>query len=692
MSDLLGGKTLIDTPADRQIIVVGQADFDAAKRQFSAVLPVVAVNGEGTDVTPLFGRSVVLIGAAALLHADTLYTVREGATIKAINAELDPWLETPQALEFAKQHAYIYAPSTVPAQENQSESSVIPFSDDSRPDAGTTHLEPPPHVTDGPPDAPLEYPDSGAFADPDAAYRPVTIEDEWPEPSDIFEQSHAEPFPNGILPDWLDDFVSDVAARQGTAAAYTAVGVVPALAAAADDSWRVQPKQKDHSWTVRPCLWSFVVGGSSSGKSPGIEAAFKALETLDMERRIEVVQKDKDYARAMKVYAEQEKDYLQKAKKDASVIFEVPEPQREPDKVLMFSDINIPAAGEFLKNHPRGMCVYVKELSSWVGNMDAYTKGSGERGYWLSSFDGGPQVVKRIGRGEIVVPNFSACVSGGITPAALRAALGKGQLNSDGLLQRALIGLGNGTQTAGEDRAPDVAANSAYTRVLGTLLDWDADLGRVLKFSPDATDAYIEYLGELRETIRMSDFADGHLSHLGKFAGMIPRLALTLYLADRAHAHKFPDYSAHIELSVMESAIAFFRWQESHIRAFWTEVISPSGTSMQAQKIALWIIGKGDEILRNADIQNCLGSTWDDASVADRLKIISTLTDAGFIQSIHNGRKFSGVLPVAHRINPRVFEKFSHMIGPERERRDAFKAFLKQKQIEAAARRGQTLQ
>ena len=692
MSDLLGGKTLIDTPADRQIIVVGQADFDAAKRQFSSVLPVVAVNGPDTDVSALFGRPVVLIGDAALAHADMLFSVRGDAIIKAIYDEIDPWAEAPAALAWAKEKADVYQPSTGAAQAVET-SGVIPFSPPSAPDAAPTLSEPPPHVLETPPDDPLAYPDSSAFIDHDAPHSArIAVEDEWPEPSDIFEQSHAEPFPNGILPDWLDDFVSDVAARQGTAAAYTAVGVVPALAAAADDSWRVQPKQKDHSWTVRPCLWSFVVGGSSSGKSPGIEAAFKALETLDMERRIEVVQKDKDFARAMKVYAEQEKDYLQKAKKDASVIFEVPEPQREPDKVLMFSDINIPAAGEFLKNHPRGMCVYVKELSSWVGNMDAYTKGSGERGYWLSSFDGGPQVVKRIGRGEIVVPNFSACVSGGITPAALRAALGKGQLNSDGLLQRALIGLGNGTQTAGEDRAPDVAASSAYTRVLGTLLDWDADLGRVLKFSPDATDAYLEYLGELRETIRMSDFADGHLSHLGKFAGMIPRLALTLYLADRAHTHKFPDYSAHIELSVMESAIAFFRWQESHIRAFWTEVISPSGVSMQAQKIALWIIGKGDEILRNADIQNSLGSTWDDASVADRLKIISTLTDAGFIQSIHNGRKFSGVLPVAHRINPRVFEKFAHMIGPERERREAFKAFLKQKQLEAAARRGQTLQ
>lgn len=693
MSYLLGTESLAD---GKQVIVVHADDFDAAKRQFGSVLPVVGCNGRGTDITPLFGRSVVLIGEAASLHASMLHSVRGDATIKVIPDELDPWAETPQALEWAKKNAFIYegdtapAQSTVPAQDSPQDASVIPFSDPVEPDAGTTLPEMPAHLLDGPPIDALHYPDSSAFTASDIDTAPVI---EWPEPRDIFQVDQPADMPKGLFLDWMEDFIFDTAERQGTAPGYTAIGMIVALAAASDDAWTVYPKQVERKWKVRPCLWGVAVGGSSSGKSAAIEAAFEHIEQIDKSRRIEVVQKNKEYERAMKVFAEQEKDYIQRAKKDSQVVFDVFEPKREPDKVLMFSDINVPAAGQFLADHPRGMLLLVKEWSSFIGNMDAYSKGSGERGYWLSSFDGGPQVVKRIGRGEVVVPNFSACIGGTITPAALRAVLGHGQLNSDGLLQRVLIAMG-GDKTDGEDREHDEAADRAYRQVLERLIDWDADPRQTLRFSPGAGECYNEYMKELRDTMRLVEMSEGCASHFGKIPGLVPRFALTMFLAESAFSNRFPSYSDYIPTGVMERTVEFFRWQEQQILYFWRNVIGGRTTGEAAeQKLALYILARGADVLTNRDIEAAIRQDWafpeltQTARIQARKKILENLNEAGWISSrIEGVRRFQGYSTV-HDVNPAVHAQFRQLAGDERERRAAIANLLAQKRAEAAARR-----
>lgn len=690
MSDLLGTESLTD---GKQVIVVNQRDYPIARRQFGSVLPVVGVNGPDTDVSPLFGRPVVLIGGDAGIHASMLYSVRGEAAIKVIVEELDDlgeWAETPDALKWAKELAFVYAgeQTTVPAQDSPQSSPVIPFSADIEPDAGTTPIpEMPAYIAESIPDDPLGYPDSSAFTRDEV---PSAIE--WPEPRDIFASDSAPSLPVGIFADWMENYVWDTAERQGTAPGYVALGVIVALAAACDDAWTVYPKQIERKWRVRPCLWGFAVGGSSSGKSAAIEAAFEHIEAIDRTRRIEVVQKNKDYEREMKVYAEKEKDYIQKAKKDSQLVFDVPEPKRQPDKVLMFSDINIPAAGEFLRDH-RKMLVLVKELSSWIGNMDAYSKGSGERGYWLSSYDGGPQVVKRIGRGEIVVPNFSACVAGALTPASLRAALGAGTLNSDGLLQRALIALGD-SQGDGIDREHDEAADRAYRQVLERLIDWDADITQTLRFSSGAGECYAEYMRELKETLRLTEMSEGCASHFGKIPGMVPRYALVTYLAECAYSNRFPNYSDSIPTGIMERAVQFFKWQETQILAFWRTVIGGKIQGEQAeQKLGLYILAHGSEVLTNRDIEGAIRADWSfpdlsqSARVNARKKILENMNEAGWLSSrLDGGRKYQGYA-TTHDVNPAVHARFARLANDERERRAAISTLLATKRAEAASRR-----
>jgi Protein of unknown function (DUF3987) len=76
------------------------------------------------------------------------------------------------------------------------------------------------------------------------------------------------------------------------------------------------------------------------------------------------------------------------------------------------------------------------ELAGWLGSMEKYGGGkaaNSDRAFWLETYNGGPQVVDRIGRGTSAVENLSASILGGIQPDKLAAIHG---LADDGLLQR----------------------------------------------------------------------------------------------------------------------------------------------------------------------------------------------------------------------------------------------------------------
>ena len=688
MSDLLGGKTLIDTPQDRQIIVVGQADFDAAKRQFSSVLPVVAVNGPDTDVSALFARPVVLIGAAALAHADMLFSVRGDAIIKAIYDEIDPWAEAPAALAWAKEKADVYQPSTASAQDSEV-SPVIPFSGASDTATDATLSEPPPHVLDGPPDAPLEYPDSGAFADPDAGYSArISVEDEWPEPSDIFSDPLPAELAPGMLPSFAEDMIFDVAMRQGTDPGMGANSFLVTMAACCDDKWKLQMGLQDDSWKVSPRLWGANIADSARGKSPAMGVYTGELSAMDVTRKAEVLRNKKRYEQAMRVYQAQEKQWIEKAKNDSQIVFDVQEPELEQDRCLVVNNLTMAYVSEFLRSHRKAFIV-ADELAAVIGGFDRFQNGSSERKEFLQLYEGGAYFVGRIARGEFMVKNWSACLLGNITPSVMRDQARHG-LESDGLLQRMIV-VNARQKKERKDVPPNNAAIEAYARSLRHLVEIDAPGDARFMLSESAYECLQEFVREVEQIQLYGQLSEAHSSHLGKLEGLAGRLMITLHLAGAAESGRFPDGT--IPLALCESVCSLLRhWLIPNIEFFWRSVLGGGRSGMQAQKIALWIIGKGAEIMRNADVQNVLGREWDDMSVIDRQRIIATLTDAGFIQSIYAGRKTGGILPTAHRINPRVFEKFAHLIAPERERREAIKAFLTQKQIEAAARRGQTLQ
>lgn len=694
MSALLGTESLAD---GKQVIVVHADDFAIAKKQFGTVLPVVGCNGEDTDITPLFGRRVILIGEAAARHAAMLYAVRGDADVKIVPQEIEPYLERdvydkddPKKVliegpfEWAKKNAFIYAPSTESARDS-SPSPVTPFSGGEDTDADSTLPEVPAYLLESLPDDALGYPDSSAFIGHSEPSSPaISVQDEWPEPSNIFSEVLPSEFAHGMLPSFAEDMIFDVSTRQGTDPGMGANSWLTVVSACCDDNFKLQMGIQDDSWRVSPRLWAANVADSARGKSPAMSAYTGELSASDMERKLDVIRNKKQHEQAMKVYAAQEKQWIEKAKNDSALVFDVAEPELAQDRCVVVNNFTLAYMWEFLRSHRKAFVVG-DELGSVIGGFDRFQNGSSERMEFLQLYEGGSYVTGRIGRGEFAVKNASICLLGNITPSVIREQ-SRGGLQADGLLQRMMLVCAREKRDR-IDQKPNKQAAAAFSKIVHKLIETDAPSDAPFSMSTGAFECLQEFVKDVQKMQDFGGYSEPHKSHLGKLEGMSGRIMVTLHLAQAIERGQYPDPV--IPTSLAENVCKLMReWLIPNIDHFWLSVLGQGKVGMPTQKIALWIIGKGGETMRNADIQNVLGKEWDEMEIAGRNKIITALNEHGFISSLHEGRRTAGVLPTRHQINPRVYEKFAHMIEPERNRRAAIKSFLNEKKQAAAARRG----
>lgn len=98
------------------------------------------------------------------------------------------------------------------------------------------------------------------------------------------------------------------------------------------------------------------------------------------------------------------------------------------------------------------------ELSEWLATFDRYRsggRGGADRGAYLRLYNGGRHTVDRVTRGSFTVPNWSACVLGGIQPEPIRRIAR--EADDDGLLQRFVYCVPI-LKEPGQDRRPNASA------------------------------------------------------------------------------------------------------------------------------------------------------------------------------------------------------------------------------------------
>jgi Protein of unknown function (DUF3987) len=177
-------------------------------------------------------------------------------------------------------------------------------------------------------------------------------------------------------------------------------------------------KQHDLSWRSPPGLWSLLLGDSGSGKTPILQQCWEPLQKI----QDELFEEHKPKLAAWKSADKESRG-------------------DEPRAVrLCGGDTTIEALQDILANQDRGIAQFRDEWAAFIGQLDSYTSGKGNalnRAFYLQSFDGGPYIVDRVGRGHVHIRNNHITLFGGIQPDRLRE-LGS-NLQSDGLLQRNVV-------------------------------------------------------------------------------------------------------------------------------------------------------------------------------------------------------------------------------------------------------------
>lgn len=482
----------------------------------------------------------------------------------------------------------------------------------------------------------------------------------WPEPLDISQSLyHGLPLPIEDCPDALQPLIADCAARTGVDSGAWLLGFLCAASGLAPDHLLLQPKQNDTDWTVRPCIWGFAIGNSSSGKSVALEYAMGFIKDMDNEAVTENTRKLKDWAHAMKGY---EQDCA------AAVKNKAPRPP-EPDS---------PALREYwmqrgttegltrLLEHSSKVTWYIDEGSALINSWDRYTakgSGAGDREFVLMLWNGGRGKNTLAGK-TVLLSNASAVICGGSTPQSMSAAAGK--LQKDGFLQRNLIAMVPRKQR-GLDQRPSADARLNYEGILRNLAEMPPG---TVTLDPAAARVYAEFQDALEAKAQTVADDEALLATLDKWPGIAARLMLLYFAIDQAAQGRYVggQIPAHIARQVCSLLLG---WQFTHQLAFWRETM---GTTQAAKDFAQTL---SRFILANPDLQTL--EFRDHVARPHNLKMnslkpwelresINLLIDAAWITPIP-GKVNTRGLPARYSVNPRLSAMFEREREQERENR-----------------------
>ena len=225
-----------------------------------------------------------------------------------------------------------------------------------------------------------------------------------------------------LQPKRLQDWVTCTAHSTGTTVDHAAVPLLGVSSALIGSARCVRAK----SFMQPATLWTFMIGHSGTGKTPGLDATRKPLAVLDKRREPHVaLLKRKHDERASHAEAAEKKwkDEVEKAVKSDSKSPPKPQDAEHPGQFiaprLYTTDITVERMAVLLQARPQGMLLLTDELAGWLHNMRRYSGGDNSQ-FWLMAWDGNFYSVERMGRPSFKLKHLLVGVVGGLQPDKLR--------------------------------------------------------------------------------------------------------------------------------------------------------------------------------------------------------------------------------------------------------------------------------
>lgn len=505
---------------------------------------------------------------------------------------------------------------------------------------------------------------------PEIEEPPTPSDQQWHEPVDLFRALHIPDLNRDWLPPVIADYAFDQADIVGTDPALIALSAIVACAGAAHDGIKLQPARFNVGWQESARLWGAIVGDPSIKKSPAVSRAVSRLKKLDIDLADKESKLKARHAMDLKIHEKAEKEYADRVAKGEDAVFpDKPEPPII--ERLIVEDTTVEKLSEILATNPRGILCIADELSGWFGAMDAYKQGAGgkDRANWLEIYNGGPRRVDRIGRGSYLVPNWSACMLGGIQPDTMRKVAAN--MPADGLLQRFMLVVGRSGR-AGSDRMPDLQAQECYRATVDHIFSLQPH-DEPHKLSDAAKAYHDEIVAFAYKMIDLGCLPAGLMSHLGKWEGLAPRLMLTFHIIEAASVGQYPaalvsgETAARVRGFMMDF---LFR----HALVFYSDILGDNGYTDAVRWIGGYVLAKGKDSIENRELIQNYG-WWKAAKEWERGIVIQRLIDYSWLAPKNAAKDRFKAVPAQMVVNPQVFDLFRDQAEREKVRRaEAVKA------------------
>jgi hypothetical protein len=495
------------------------------------------------------------------------------------------------------------------------------------------------------------------------------------EPNAIFVD-HLKPadLPAGVLPDLVERFARDRARRLGVDAGAPAAALVTALGSLLPAGNRLQMRQLDTEWTVKPILWTAIIGPPGSNKSATINAAMGPVQKLQgaWRKSFAADQHKRKIDETRRATAEKAK----KAKpENTDQVFEGEAEAAKPRfRQKIYNDATTEALAVALCENPEGLLYHADELAGWLAGMDAYrAKGGKDRAFWLQAKEGGDFTVNRKLSERICVENCAISVLGGIQPDKIRAL--KLGMSDDGLLQRftpiIIHRSGNGA-----DIAPDTATGERLANAASAIAD--AANGTLFCFSPEA-DAELHAVEAFKaKEIARPDASPTLRQWLDKMPNEFGRLSLVFHFIDHygaagAGGGTIPAIIGHDTAALARRYLTEFVY--SHALTFYLKDLGASTMDEHALWIAGFVLARGLPAISSRDIYRVYPAL---KSPEKRSLIVATMR----VLEMHDWVKPAGLdrHGVENRwtVNPAVHDgRFAEIAATERSRRDGVQERIK---------------
>lgn len=405
----------------------------------------------------------------------------------------------------------------------------------------------------------------------DAAKYPVLLDaalDDIESPRELTPLPDLPPVPpmgEHLIPEPLREWIKGISKNRSCPIEYPAATAITALGAAIGTKVAVVPKARDR-WFQFPNLYTLIIGNSGSTKTPSIKDGISFLEEIELDeandfelRKAEI--KAAAMARDAEIDAIKQRikqHYQGKHKSDSAIIdieadkrriaeLEAAESEDQPRRIV--KDSTVEMAGIILAKNPNGLLSFQDEI---VPLLDALANKERERDrqFYLEAANGtGSHSVDRVTRGSLLIRNQCLSVLGGAQPSRLAALVDRTKKldGADGLLPRFTIAVYPDippfeyidTEPEGHQQVRAIFRKLCYLNPTPDAFDFEQGVanGRAfVRFSPEAQEFFKQWLVHHKNRIRAFGTFGTEIpvSHLEKYSGTLPKIALILELTERA--------------------------------------------------------------------------------------------------------------------------------------------------------------